>query len=431
MSRILAIFLVLLIPPLGALADETAERTAISQQVRLAFQQGDYAQLDEWAEHYRDTQERTGSGQWKLIVFYGSFSAPGFMLGKPNGEFDLATIDAVLAKVDQWIAERPASLAAMIVKARTLHNRAWFYRGDGYIHTVGKEALQAYLSANRQTYEYLRQIRQHAARDPEWYSVMLSVLLGEGRYAEFDAVAAEALEYHPGYFNTYYAIARRHYPQWGGTRESLDKAAEQIATASETIGQGDTAYARVYWAVVRDLRTDGFYPIGAAWPRMKQGLQQMVERYPTAWNLNHFAWLACIAGDKRTTADLLRRIGTDIVPAVWEYDDMPAACLELSSQPDELAAPESERLPVMIIVAGFDRDQQGNLQPSFEPAVVATDKAAVEQAKALAGRHDGVIAWRLEPPDRQGRVPPPEVLYSDGDVPAFDEMRGMKPPPRP
>lgn len=431
MSRILAIVLLLLFPSFGAMADEAAERDAISRDVRRAFQQGDYAQLDEWADRYRDTQERTGSGQWKLIVFYGTFAAPGYILGKPNGEFDLATIDAVLARVDQWIAARPSSVAALIVKAQTLHNRAWHIRGDQFIHAVSKQALQDYLAANRKTYEYLQEVRPRAARDPDWYTVMLSVLLGPGLHAEFDAVAAEALEYHPGYYNIHYVIMRRHYPQWGGTRESLDKAADQIAAAAETVGEGDTAYARAYWAVVGDLQRNEFYPIGNAWPRMKRGFEQLAAAYPTTWNLNHFAWLACIAGDKPATAGLLHRIGKDIVRSVWGYDDMPSACREMAAQPDTPRPAELDRLPAMIIVAGFDRDENGRLQPSFEPVIVATVEAAVEQAKGLAGRHDGIIAWRLEPPDRHNRMPPPEVLYSDGDVPAFDEMKGLKPPPKP
>jgi hypothetical protein len=51
---------------------------------------------------------------------------------------------------------------------------------------------------------------------------------------------------------------------------------------------------------------------------MKKGIDDVLARYPDAWNLNNFARFACLRGDKEKTAELIRRIGPEPMMQVWQ-----------------------------------------------------------------------------------------------------------------
>lgn len=85
MLRALFLLLCLLAAPGLAAADETAERDAIQAEVKAAFWAGDFGKLDAMADGWRDGAARTGSGRWKLGLFYATFSsAPTILASAPS-----------------------------------------------------------------------------------------------------------------------------------------------------------------------------------------------------------------------------------------------------------------------------------------------------------------------------------------------------------
>ncbi len=54
------------------------------------------------------------------------------------------------------------------------------------------------------------------------------------------------------------------------------------------------------------------------------------------------------------------------------------------------------KLPKLIVVVAFDRDEDGELQPVFGPAEQQSEERAIRTAKGLAAKHAGVIAWSRE-----------------------------------
>jgi hypothetical protein len=68
----------------------------------------------------------------------------------------------------------------------------------------------------------------------------------------------------------------------------------------------------------------------------------------------------------------------------------------------------------MIAVVAFDKDDAGTLFPAGEPQRFESEDQAVDAAKELASKHDGVIAWsRQAGPDEQG---PSRILYKAGEA---------------
>jgi hypothetical protein len=81
------------------------------------------------------------------------------------------------------------------------------------------------------------------------------------------------------------------------------------------------------------------------------------------------------------------------------------------------AEPKPTRL---IVLLAFDRSDDGELLPAFEPREMRDESTAIRTAKEMARRHVGVIAWSRTADLLLGEFGPPVVLYQDGDVPDLD-----------
>ena len=74
----------------------------------------------------------------------------------------------------------------------------------------------------------------------------------------------------------------------------------------------------------------------------------------------------------------------------------------------------------LIVLCAFYRDDEGNLQPVFEPREMPDERRAVATARMLSHAHAGVITWAREANIAEGEYGPPEVLYMAGEVPEMD-----------
>ena len=53
---------------------------------------------------------------------------------------------------------------------------------------------------------------------------------------------------------------------------------------------------------------------------MKTGINDVLKLYPDQWNINNFAFFACMAQDRPMTKALIDKIQTPI-KAAWQYED--------------------------------------------------------------------------------------------------------------
>lgn len=74
----------------------------------------------------------------------------------------------------------------------------------------------------------------------------------------------------------------------------------------------------------------------------------------------------------------------------------------------------------LIVVAAFDRDEEGDLQPVFGPEEFQSEDRARRIARGLADKHAGVIAWSRNAEPAIGEYGPPTTLFQAGDVPEMD-----------
>lgn len=78
------------------------------------------------------------------------------------------------------------------------------------------------------------------------------------------------------------------------------------------------------------------------------------------------------------------------------------------------------KTPRLIVVAAFDRNEDGELVAAFEPINLNSEDRAKRMADNLAGKHAGVIAWWRDAQPDIGEYGPPTIIAQHGDVPDME-----------
>lgn len=74
----------------------------------------------------------------------------------------------------------------------------------------------------------------------------------------------------------------------------------------------------------------------------------------------------------------------------------------------------------LIVLAAFDRDDEGNLLPAFDPREMPDARRAKQMALEMKDRHAGVIAWSRSADLALGEFGEPEIIVVYGDVPDME-----------
>ena len=296
---------------------ELKDRAAISDSAEKAFLREDFSQLEDVARSYRAAKSRTASGTWKLTYFYiGILDGIDALIAAKEQE---AAFRDVEGRITRWAQQYPDSPSAYIILSSVHISHAWAYRGSGVASTVRPEAwapYRKYISLARQNLEAHKSV---AAADPRWYQTMIMVAMAEGwERDKFDRLLDEAIDREPAYYQTYFQAIDYLMPKWHGEIGEIEEFAQEAVRRTST-QEGRGMYARIYWyASQAHFQNELFTKSFAAWPRMKEGFEDVIARYPDSWNLNNYAKFACLARDKETTRELLKRIQSDPVIEAWD-----------------------------------------------------------------------------------------------------------------
>lgn len=74
----------------------------------------------------------------------------------------------------------------------------------------------------------------------------------------------------------------------------------------------------------------------------------------------------------------------------------------------------------LIVLAAFERGEDGDLRPSFDAQQMPSEHAAIARAKLMSKSYAGVIAWKRPARPDEGEFGEPEVLWQHGDVPGLE-----------
>jgi hypothetical protein len=316
-------------------ATEIEVRAAITAETEAAFVKEDFALIEETARVYRTEKSRMPSGLWKLTVLYGAIG--DVIYAQSVGKDRDAAYLAIEEKTSRWTRQYPASATARIAHSMGLSLHAWAIRGPGVADTVAPQDWAPFYKYLRLARVNLEKHKSFAAADPHWYETMLDIARSEqwGR-ARFAGLLKEALDREPLYYQNYFLALEYFMPKWYGSADQMDAFITAMAELTAQ-HEGRGMYARMYWyAAQAQFRNELFLQTRASWPKMKDGFEDIVARYPDQWNLNSYANFACLARDRKTTRGLLKRIGTQVLPIAW-YPHLLEYCTDWANKPGDMS----------------------------------------------------------------------------------------------
>ena len=295
---------------------ELALRKSIAEQFKDLFMHKKFNEINKISEHYRKTEERTPSGVWKLTPFY---RGAGLLHDKKKD--DEKQRSELFAIAQEWIDKDP-SPAAYIIDARLYYNLAWDIRGHGYANTVSKEQWMGFSTNLHKAHQILEESKVISSVDPEWYANMISLSRDEQwPAADTEALYTEAMTKFPYYYEIYFSILAGLQPKWGGSYKLIEEFAKSAVEHTKE-KEGNSLYAKIYWnftQIACCTNNDVFGDTLLNWNEMKEGIKDVLARYPDQWNINNFAYFACVAKDKEETNFLMSQITTP-EPKAWNND---------------------------------------------------------------------------------------------------------------
>jgi hypothetical protein len=142
----------------------------------------------------------------------------------------------------------------------------------------------------------------------------------------FEALVEEGLKREPLYYQLYFAAVRFFTPKWGGDPTKIEAFAD-AAVARTQKDEGFSLYARIYWVASQyQYGSSLFSQTGVVWPKMKRGIHDVLARYPDQWNVNNFAYFACLAGDRDEAKKLIGMIKGPPSVQAWRRQENFSRC---------------------------------------------------------------------------------------------------------
>ena len=227
-----------------------------------------------------------------------------------------------LALLRKWRTEAPTSGPAALMEASYWIAYAWFARGTEFASKVPEEAFETARGRLAKARAVLEEAKPYAASNTAWYPLMLEVaLIQSWPVGERIALFNEAVKAEPLYDATYIRMAIGLTPRWGGSLDDYHRFVRGSVEKTRA-SYGDLMYARLYW-VLSDTEWDKepFTALKIPWQHMKSGFDDLMKRYPDSqWNLQHYAYFACRAGDGKTFSAISPRISAKLPtssPSAW------------------------------------------------------------------------------------------------------------------
>jgi len=299
----------------AAAAKLTTVKDPIQEEIRAAnlatrmdYNNRRFDALEKKVAQLRAGKEVFGNGSWKIAQFYGALECRD---DEPESMWQLH--DRIH---QEWIAAKPESISARVAYADFLTEYAWRARGTGYADKVTEGGWKLFgerLVAARKVLEEARGLEE---KDPYWWMVALTVALGQSWDAgQYEVLMAEAHAFEPKFWNYDTARAYSLLPRWHGEPGDWEKYAEEAAARPD--GLGAEVYARIV-SRLRGFHENVFRETKASWPKTREGLTEVLRKYPESigW-LSEAALLATMAEDRAWAKELFDRLGDRYLPGIW------------------------------------------------------------------------------------------------------------------
>jgi hypothetical protein len=272
-----------------------------------------FDELECIADSDRSTKAKFSGGMWKLHNFYGGIQ-------EPRGHATEEDWSTHLARLNRWVAAKPASITARVALASAYIQYAWAARGEDFADKVTASGARLFDRRTQKARQILEQASSLQAKCPEWYLAMQFVALGQGwEKAKAESLLNQAIAFEPDYHYYYRAYANFLSPSWYGEDGDPEQFIQQ---ASDRMGgvKGDILYFRVATFMVRNV--PGINVQRLSWPRIQKGFAESEKQDGVSLtNLNWLAYFAEYAQDAIVADNTFTRIGDNWDEEVWGTKD--------------------------------------------------------------------------------------------------------------
>ena len=281
---------------------------AFRVKIRQLYNSRHFGELETTAAELRRTKSLFDNGSWKIAEFYDSFSCRS---SEPESMWQLHD------RIHQdWIAQFPMSITARIAYADFFTDYAWHARGTGFADKVTEEGWRLFAERIGLAQKTLAESPGLPQKDPVWWQVALQVALGQHwPKNDYDRLVEKAKASEPKFWRYDTARASSLLPRWYGDAGDWEDYAEQAAARPD--GLGDEIYARIVVSL-RAYYDNIFRETRASWPKVRQGLLQMRQRYPQSFDvINQTALLSTLGEDRALAKEMFDQLGDTYLPDVW------------------------------------------------------------------------------------------------------------------
>jgi hypothetical protein len=277
-----------------------AEGTMVVQK---AFMGRDIEELDGLYAKWCSGKDRFPDGRWKL-AFYG------------DGLYDYFSSrnswSAHLNAIKEWQRKYPNSMASRYAEAVYWHAYAWYARGSGTAGTVQKEGWALYRERIVKALDAVGAIDIKSSPCPAPYPLKIGLMRQFGLPEETILnVYREGIDRFPQYHNIHFNMARIYDPMWGGSAESYERFAQEVARNTRAF-EGMGMYARLYWLVDahHSLPFNEVKHRFPGWKSLRAGYEDLMRIYPNSiHNRSKYLGVICRSRDSK----LYRKLREELV----------------------------------------------------------------------------------------------------------------------
>jgi hypothetical protein len=307
-----------LIENLNAAAEDHGGEDQYKRDMLDLLTQRKFDALDNAAREARSSKSRFRGGTWRLYTFYKAISDPS-----AGGSASDAQWSAHVDLLNQWVATRPQSITARVALAETYYNWGWQARGKGYASTVTQQGWDRLGDRVQRAHRILTESSGLAERCPYWFEVMQHVALAEGwEKSRARALLDQAVSFEPGFFHFYREYTNFIAPRWYGTEGEAEAFVNEASTRAGG-AEGAFLYFELSTVVLCVCDSDRARMTHLSWDKIKQGYNALEQLYGTSsLKMNRFAYMAYLAGDRPTAAQVFERLGTSWDQTVWRNREL-------------------------------------------------------------------------------------------------------------
>ncbi len=298
----------------------------ISDNTEHLFYSQDFESINKIDDQFRNSQSRLPDGRWNLTFIYSNFGNVSARGAEVEWKYKIKL-------VDQWISKTPDHAAPYLAKAKILISYAWDARGSGWANGVTTSQWRLFFSRMAEARKVLEDSSAITANHPYWF-LKMEVIAKAQNWSEndFNQLYDLATDLYPTYYFIHFRAADYFLPRWHGSDQKLKEFVNNAVSKSRH-KEGLTLYTRIYWSQLWALKDNTFANGYAEWSLMKQGFEDIMQDYPTSiWNLNAYAYYACMAKDWETTNKLIEEIGGKPHLSIWNSKSRFYSCQLLAKQ---------------------------------------------------------------------------------------------------